>query len=186
MTRPAYERTIGKGVFSIVQGDLTRAETRAVVNAANSSLAGGGGVDGAIHRAAGPELLKACLDIVAKQGRLPAGQAVITPGFNLRADYVIHTVGPVWRGGNNNEERLLRSAYRESLNLAAENNIASIAFPAVSCGVYGYPLERAVPTALRTIAQALTSGLVGDARMYVYSEKGLAAWMQGAKDMLEP
>jgi O-acetyl-ADP-ribose deacetylase (regulator of RNase III) len=117
------------------------------VNAANSSLMGGGGVDGAIHRAAGPELLTACKAI----GGCPTGQARITPGFRLPARYVIHTVGPVWRGGGAGEDALLASCYRESLRLAEGHALASIAFPAISTGIYGFPPERAAPIAVATL-----------------------------------
>ncbi|HWR04560.1 MAG TPA: macro domain-containing protein, partial [Humidesulfovibrio sp.] len=140
--------TFAQGSLELLEGDLTRADTDAIVNAANSGLLGGGGVDGAIHRAAGPELLAACRNIIAEIGSLPAGQAVITPGFRLAARLVIHTVGPIWRGGTAGEETLLRSAYANCLRLARENALASVAFPAISCGSYGYPLPQAAPLAL--------------------------------------
>jgi len=132
-------------MIEIAQGDITALTVDAIVNAANSSLAGGGGVDGAIHRAAGPEL------VLASRRLAPCktGDAVITPGFRLRARYVIHAVGPVWRGGGNNEEALLRSAYERSFVLAlAQDDISSIAFPAISTGVYGFPKERAAEIAI--------------------------------------
>src|SRR5512139_3843016 len=122
---------INQAKLSIIQGDITRQATNAIVNAANSSLMGGGGVDGAIHRAGGPAILEECKKIVAKQGRLPTGQAVITTAGNLKARYVIHTVGPVWFSGYRGERELLASAYRESLNLAAENGLRSISFPSI-------------------------------------------------------
>jgi len=135
----------------IVEGDITRLEVDAIVNAANETLLGGGGVDGAIHRAAGPGLLAACreLPMSAPGVRCPTGQARITPGFELPATYVIHTVGPVWRGGGSGEPRLLASCYRESLSLASEQGLTSIAFPAISCGIYGYPLDAAATIAVR-------------------------------------
>ena len=149
------EVTINKTKVSIVQGDITRQATDAIVNAANSSLMGGGGVDGAIHRAGGPAILEECKKIVARQGRLPAGKAVMTTGGNLKAQYVIHTVGPIWRGGGENEAELLRSAYYECLKLAAEGKLASISFPSISTGAYGYPVDEAAKIAVSTVASFL-------------------------------
>lgn len=137
--------------ISVVHGDITRLDVDAIVNAANRSLLGGGGVDGAIHRAAGPELKKEC----ARLGGCETGQAKITGGHKLSAKYVIHTAGPVWSGGSQREEELLASCYRESLRLAVANQIASVAFPAISCGVYRFPLERAARIAVGTIASYL-------------------------------
>jgi len=147
--------TINQTRLTIIQGDITTQATEAIVNAANSSLMGGGGVDGAIHRAGGPAILEECRRIVERQGRLPAGQAVITTAGNMRAKRVIHTVGPVWRGGYANEAETLASAYRESLKLAGANRITSIAFPSISTGAYGYPVEKAARIALRTVADFL-------------------------------
>jgi len=143
--------TVNKANLSIIQGDITRQNTDAIVNAANSSLMGGGGVDGAIHRAGGPAILEECKKIVARQGRLPTGRAVITTGGNLPAKHVIHTVGPVWHGGGRGEAELLESAYRESLKLAAENNLTSVSFPSISTGAYGYPVEEASRVALTAV-----------------------------------
>ncbi|MDF2182963.1 O-acetyl-ADP-ribose deacetylase [Neptuniibacter sp. CAU 1671] len=137
--------------ISIIQGDITQLQVDAVVNAANASLLGGGGVDGAIHHAAGPELLAACR--LLKGCR--TGQAKITPGFRLPAQYVIHTVGPIWQGGSAGEAELLADCYRNSLSLAAEQGVRTLAFPAISCGVYGYPVEQAIPIALNTLLDTL-------------------------------
>ncbi len=132
--------------IKIFKGNITTLPVDAIVNAANSSLAGGGGVDGAIHAAAGPELKRASVQLAP----CPPGQARITPGFNLPAKYVIHTVGPIWRGGDQGEPELLASAYRSSFELALEHDCTTIALPAVSCGAYGYPIDEAVAIALST------------------------------------
>ena len=139
--------------ITLVQGDITEQDTDAIVNAANSSLMGGGGVDGAIHRAGGPAILAECKEIVARQGRCPTGQAVITTGGRLKARYVIHTVGPVWSGGDKGEDKLLGEAYGNCLRLARENGISTIAFPSISTGAYRFPIERAAEIALRTVAE---------------------------------
>ena len=149
------EVKINQATISLVQGDITRQSLDAIVNAANSSLMGGGGVDGAIHRAGGPRILEECKKIVARQGRLPTGKAVITTGGNLPARYVIHTVGPVWHGGNANEDQLLASAYRESLLLAEKHKLKSLAFPSISTGAYGYPVDMAAKVAVQTVAAFL-------------------------------
>ena len=137
--------------INIIQGDITQLEVDAIVNAANTSLLGGGGVDGAIHRAAGPQLLEACRPL----GGCPTGEAKITEGFRLPARYVIHTVGPVWRGGQQDEEDLLASAYRRSLEVAADNQVRTLAFPSISTGAYGFPFEKATNIALREITRFL-------------------------------
>jgi len=143
-------------LIEVVRGDITRLDVDAIVNAANERMLGGGGVDGAIHRAAGHQLYEACLAVpeVRPDVRCPTGQSRITPGFNLRARYVIHTVGPVWRGGMRGEPALLASCYRTALELGRQHHIRAIAFPAISCGVYGYPLDEAAAIAVRETREA--------------------------------
>ena len=156
MEKQTKEVIINQARLSIIQGDITRQSTDAIVNAANSGLMGGGGVDGAIHRAGGPAILEECKQIVAKQGRLPTGKAVITTGGKLKAKHVIHTVGPIWYGGTKNEADLLTSAYQESLKLAAENNLVSASFPSISTGAYGYPVAEAAKVAIKAVASFLS------------------------------
>lgn len=149
------EVVIGGTRLRLLQGDITREQVDAIVNAANSSLMGGGGVDGAIHRAGGPAILEECRQIVQQRGRLPAGQAVITTGGRLPAKYVIHTVGPVWHGGGRGEAETLASAYRESLALAIDEGLRTASFPSISTGVYGYPVDLAARVALREVHSIL-------------------------------
>jgi O-acetyl-ADP-ribose deacetylase (regulator of RNase III) len=150
----------GKTSIRIVQGDITNQDVDAVVNAANSSLLGGGGVDGAIHRAGGPRILEECREIrrTRYQDGLPTGDAVITTGGNLRARHVIHTVGPVWAGGGYGEEKELAKAYRSSLRVAEENGLRSVAFPSISTGAYGYPKEEAATVAVKAVGDYLRGG----------------------------
>jgi len=151
--------------------DITTLAVDAIVNAANSSLLGGGGVDGAIHRAAGPELLAEC----QRLGGCPTGQARLTQGYRLAARYVIHAVGPVWRGGDQGEPDLLASAYRSALQLAERHAVRSIAFPAISCGIYGYPAEEAAHVALGTVQRHLTQGSVLERVVFACWEAGVFA-----------
>ena len=158
-----------------IHADITTLSVDAIVNAANASLLGGGGVDGAIHRAAGPELLAACRAI----GGCPTGEAVITPGFRLPATYVIHTVGPVWRGGGRNEAALLANCYRNSLTLARANAIETIAFPAISCGVYRFPLDEAADIALDTIKSFVDKhGAPSEVQIVCFTSQVRAAFTQ--------
>jgi len=139
--------------IEVIKGDITKIKVDAIVNAANSSLMGGGGVDGAIHRAGGPAILEECRRIIAKHGSCKTGEAVITTGGNLPAKFVIHTVGPVWNGGEKNEAGLLAACYQNSLKLAIKHNLTSIAFPNISTGIYGYPKEEAARIATTTVKE---------------------------------
>lgn len=157
--------------LSLVRGDITAQDVDAVVNAANSGLLGGGGVDGAIHRKGGIRILEECRAIRARQGECPAGEAVITSGGRLKAKYVIHAVGPVWQGGGADEERLLAGVYGNSLRLALEHGIRTIAFPCISTGAYGFPAERAALIAVSTVREFVDShGGIQEVRFVVFSE----------------
>ena len=145
------EKRIGSTTLRTMVADITTLQVDAVVNAANSSLMGGGGVDGAIHRAGGPAILEECTSIVAEMGRLPAGEAVITTAGNMPSKNVIHTVGPVWHGGMKGEPEILRNAYSNSLRMAMENGIRTVAFPSISTGVYRYPVEKAASVAVSAV-----------------------------------
>lgn len=158
------------GVIIIKKGDITLEEVDAIVNAANPYLRGGGGVDGAIHKAAGPALMDRCKEIISKIGVLNTGEAVITPAYNIKnVKYIIHTVGPVWRGGNNGEDVLLRNAYENSLKIAIQNNIKTISFPSISTGAYGYPVEKAAEIALFVLTRY--KDFFKEIRMVLFSDR---------------
>jgi O-acetyl-ADP-ribose deacetylase len=178
----ADSRTFGGSRLELVQGDITRELTDAIVNAANSGLQGGGGVDGAIHRAGGTAILEECREIRERQGPLPAGEAVITSGGRLAARHVIHTVGPVWRGGGHAEAETLARCYRSSLELAAARGLSSVSFPAISTGVYGYPVDKAAAVALRTLREVLSAGSpVTLVRCVLYSEPDLQTYRRALR-----
>ena len=161
-------------MITFKRGDITLEEVDAIVNAANSSLLGGGGVDGAIHRAGGPAILAQCKEIRARQGGCPTGQAVITTGGDLPAQYVIHTVGPIWRGGDRGEAGLLASCYKNSLALAGDSGLATVAFPSISTGVYGYPVARAARVALTAVREALPGiPSLTEVRFVLFSDEDL-------------
>ena len=166
----------------VEQGDITRVRVDAIVNAANERMLGGGGVDGAIHAAAGPELLEACRAVleVSPGVRCPTGEARITRGFRLPARYVIHTAGPIWRGGAADEGALLAACYRNSLQLAREHELCSVAFPAISCGIYGYPLDEAAGVAVGALADFLATDNTIDTVLLVGFDSGTTAALRSA------
>lgn len=170
--------------IEVVQGDITRMQVDAIVNAANERMLGGGGVDGAIHDAAGDQLLKACKAIpeVSPGVRCPTGESRITPGFELPAKYVIHTAGPIYRGGTRGGEELLASCYRSAVRLATEHKLKSLAFPAISCGVYGYPLDEAAKVAVETLLECLAEGATVNRVVLVAFDEETAAALQTALD----
>jgi O-acetyl-ADP-ribose deacetylase len=167
---------LGRTQLNLVVGDITKQEVEAIVNAANSSLLGGGGVDGAIHRAGGPAILAECRKIASARGGCATGDAVITTGGKLAAKFVIHTVGPVWSGGNRGEDGLLASAYRSSLRIAAERAIVSVAFPSISTGAYRFPVERAAKIAVHTVRDFLQreTHAITEVRFVLFSDADLA------------
>jgi len=176
----------GKSVEFVGPSDITKETTEAIVNAANSSLMGGGGVDGAIHRAGGPSILQECKRIVAKVGTLPAGKAVVTTGGRMTAKYVIHTVGPVYRGGRQGEAETLASCYRESIQIAEDHGIRSLAFPSISTGAYGYPVDKAAAIAVRTVAEALPSCVqVELSRFVLFDTATCEAYISTAEKLLQ-
>jgi O-acetyl-ADP-ribose deacetylase (regulator of RNase III) len=168
------------GRINIILGDITKIEVDAVVNAANNTLLGGGGVDGAIHRAAGPELLEEC----RRLNGCETGEAKITKGYNLPAKFVIHTVGPVWHGGNDNEDRFLAACYRNSLRLAVENGIKTIAFPSISTGAYRFPVKRAARIALLEISRFLEeNSSIDKVFMVCFDEGTMEAYDEALKEI---
>lgn len=180
------EFKVGKATVRLVRGDITDMETDAIVNAANSSLMGGGGVDGAIHRRGGPKILEECKRIRATEwpDSLPTGKAVITSGGNLKAKHVIHTVGPVWHGGKRGEPELLAQAYQNSLRLAVAKGLKSVAFPSISTGAYGYPIEDACHVALKAVKDYLQKEDGLDEVVFVlFSELALEVYLGKAKKM---
>lgn len=173
------KRQINKSTLTLLQGDITKETTDAIVNAANPGLMGGGGVDGAIHRAGGGKILEECKKSRATQGNLPTGKAVITTAGNLSAKYVIHTVGPIWHGGHQGEPELLRNAYLESLKIAVANNCRSVAFPSVSTGAYGYPKEKAAFIALEAVIDFLSKDVsIKEVRFVLFDAQTFATYNQ--------
>lgn len=176
----------GKTVEFHGPADITKETTDAIVNAANSSLLGGGGVDGAIHRAGGPAILAECKRIVAEIGRLPAGKAVITTGGRLPAKYVVHTVGPVYGGGGRGEAKTLASCHRESIRVADEHAVKSLAFPAISTGAYGYPVHEAAPLALTAVLETMPSSThVCVVRFVLFDITTLRSYIRAAEKLHE-
>jgi len=184
MAEAVYTVVLEGGKLIAFEGpsDITKLQVGAIVNAANSTLLGGGGVDGAIHRAGGPSILAECERIVAKMGRLPAGKAVMTTAGRMPAKFVVHTVGPVWSGGKRGEPQTLASAYRESIRVADENSITTIAFPSISTGAYRYPVRDAARVAVKTVAEALQkSTFVKEVRFALFDSGTLDDYVAAAR-----
>jgi len=185
---PRDEYRIGETRLVLVRGDITEQEVDAVVNAANSTLMGGGGVDGAIHRKGGPAILEECREIRRTRypDGLPTGQAVATTAGNLPARRVIHTVGPVWRGGGKGEPELLASAYRNSLRVARDEGLRTVAFPSISTGAYGYPTEKAAEVALRTVRETIEAnpGAFDEVRFVLFSEADFGTYRGAAEKLV--
>ena len=180
------EFKVGKAVLQLTKGDITEVEADAIVNAANSTLMGGGGVDEAIHRKGGPKILEECKRIRALEwpNGLPTGKAVITSGGNLKAKFVIHTVGPVWHGGNNGEEELLRQAYENSLRLAVSKGLRSLAFPSISTGAYGYPTEKASRVAVRAVKVFLENeDKLERVILVLFSERDYSVYLKAVQEL---
>jgi O-acetyl-ADP-ribose deacetylase (regulator of RNase III) len=182
------EFQVGNARVRLVLGDITIMETDAVVNAANSSLMGGGGVDGAIHRRGGPQILEECRRLRAEKwpGGLPTGKAVVTSGGNLKAKYVIHTVGPVWRRGDQKEPELLAEAYCNSLSQAVSKGVTTISFPSISTGAYGYPIKKACRIALSAVKEFLEKeDKLGTVVFVLFTQNDLAIYKEAAKEILQ-
>lgn len=182
------EFKVGNARIQLIKGDITEVDVDAIVNAANSTLLGGGGVDGAIHRKGGPKILEECKLIRATQwpDGLPTGKAVITSGGNLKAKYVIHTVGPIWLGGFHVESELLKQAYRNSLKLAVQNGIKTIAFPSISTGAYGYPIEEASRVAVGSVKKFLEKeDKIKKVTFVLFSDLDFAVYLRALKDIVE-
>ena len=175
-------------MIEVICADITTLEVDAIVNAANPTLMGGGGVDGAIHQAGGAAILAECKEIVSRQGHLPAGKAVITTGGNLKAKYVIHTVGPIWHGGSKGESELLASAYRESLKLAAGKQLTGISFPSISTGAYRYPVNEAARVALKTVISFFEEGItsIKEVVFVLFDTRTLEAYLSALKEIRQP
>ena len=184
MAEPAYTVILEGGTTIAFEGptDITKLSVDAIVNAANSTLLGGGGVDGAIHRAGGPSILAECERIVAKIGRLPAGKAAMTTAGRMPSKYVVHTVGPVYNGGKRGEAKTLASAYRESVRIADENSVTTMAFPSISTGAYGYPVNEAARVAIKAVADALqNTSFVKEVRFALFDSSTLDAYVAAAR-----
>ena len=183
------EHKISNAKVAIVIGDITDQDVDAIVNAANPSLMGGGGVDGAIHRKGGPRIAEECRRIREKRwpGGLPTGEAVITSGGNLNARHVIHTVGPIWRGGDSGEPDLLARAYQNSLRLAASRGLRTVAFPSISTGAYGYPVEEAAPIAVRAVKEFLGGNdTLSEVAFVLFTDSDLEKYAKAAEEILRP
>ena len=177
------ERRVGRTLLRLVQGDITAQQTDAIVNAANPSLMGGGGVDGAIHRAGGPTIKEECKVIIARIGRLPTGEAVITSAGRMPAKHVVHTVGPIWHGGTANEDELLAAAYRNSLKVAVEHGCRTVAFPSISTGAYGFPVARAAKIALSTLIEAIPGHDLDAVYVVLFTPTGLQVYSSALSQM---